>query len=209
MTELAGAAVNEFAPDDATDASGPIPRVGATIRALRTAKGLTLQDLAASSGVSAGMLSQVERDRANPSLRVLTQIRLALGAPISALFEAAPPPPEDPGFVRRAARRPWLELGYISKELLSPGGPENLQFMILHIPPLGTSGDQPLIYPAEKGGMVLEGELLLTVDGQQARLQEGDSFLFDRDHKHSFRNPNERSARVLWIMGAVAVARNL
>ena len=201
--------MDEFAPVDAIEAEHSIPRVGATIRALRLAKGLTLQDLAATSGVSAGMLSQVERDRANPSLRVLTQIRLALGAPISALFEQPPPPPDDPPFIRRAARRPWLELGYISKELLSPGGPENLQFMILHIPPLGTSGDQPLVYPAEKGGMVLEGELVLTVAGQQSRLQQGDSFLFDRDHPHTFRNPATRSARVLWIMGAVAVARNL
>lgn len=201
--------MDDFAPLDPIETAGSIPRVGATIRALRLARGFTLQELAAASGVSAGMLSQVERDRANPSLRVLSQIRLALGAPISALFEQAYTPPEDPPFVRRAARRPWLELGYISKELLSPGGPQTLQFMILHIPALGTSGDQALVYPAEKGGMVLEGELLLTVAGQEARLQEGDSFLFDRDHPHAFRNPNRHSARVLWIMGAVPVERNL
>lgn len=201
--------MDKFAPADVVETVDPIPRVGATIRGLRLAKGLTLQDLATASGVSAGTLSQVERDRANPSLRVLTQIRLALGAPIGALFEQPSYAPGDPGFVRRAARRPWLELGYISKELLSPGGPQNLQFMILHIPPLGTSGDQPLVYPAEKGGMVLEGELLLTVAGKEARLLEGDSFLFDRDDPHAFRNPAERSARVLWIMGAVPVERNL
>jgi transcriptional regulator with XRE-family HTH domain len=170
---------------------------------------MTLQALAMASGVSAGMLSQIERDQANPSLRILSQLRTALGAPISALFEEPVPPPQDPGFVRRAANRPWLDLGYMSKELLSPGGPQNLQFMILHIPPLGTSGGKPMSYPAEKGGLVLEGELMLTVGETEARLREGDSFLFDSLHPHSFRNPLDQPARVLWIMGAVPVEKNL
>jgi transcriptional regulator with XRE-family HTH domain len=193
---------------DLEDATA-IPRVGATIRSLRQAKGMTLQALATASGVSAGMLSQIERDLANPSLRVLSQVRNALGAPISALFEEPPPVAKDPAFVRRADMRPWLELGYISKELLSPGGPQNLQFMILHIPPRGTSGAQPLSYPAEKGGMVLEGQLVLSVNGQEALLREGDSFLFDSLHPHAFRNPLETEARVLWIMGAVPVETRL
>ena len=198
---------DRLAPEDAT----AIPRVGAIIRSLRQAKGMTLQALATVSGVSSGMLSQIERDLANPSLRVLSQVRNALGAPISALFEEPPPAPaaQDPAFVRRADMRPWLELGYISKELLSPGGPQNLQFMILHVPPRGTSGAQPLSYPAEKGGMVLEGQLVLSVNDQEALLKEGDSFLFDSLHPHTFRNPLDAEARVLWIMGAVPVETRL
>lgn len=187
----------------------PVPRVGATIRALRLQNGMTLNALAVASGVSAGMLSQIERDLANPSLRVLSQVRNALGAPISALFAETLPAAKEASFVRRADKRPWLELGYISKELLSPGGPQNLQFMILHIPPRGTSGAEPLSYPAEKGGMVLEGQLVLSVNGEEALLQEGDSFLFDSLHPHSFVNPLDRGARVLWIMGAVPVATRL
>ena len=74
--------------------------------------------------------------------------------------------------------------------------------MILHIPGFGSS-DKPMSYPAEKGGMVLEGELVLTVGGVAAHLQEGDSFLFDSMDPHSFRNPLKTPARILWIMGAV------
>lgn len=170
---------------------------------------MSLQELAVASGVSVGMLSQIERDRANPSLRVLTQIRHALGAPINALFTDEPQPLPDPDFVRRANRRPTLELGYLSKELLSSGPPHNLQFMILHITPHGTSGDQPLSYPAEKGGMVLEGELWLKVGEEEAHLLEGDSFLFDSALPHSFRNPTDAIVKVLWIIGAVRVDRHL
>ncbi len=161
------------------------------------------------SGVSVGMLSQIERNRANPSLRLMTQIRIALGVTLSELFEDAPPPPSDPPFVRRVDRRGRLELGYLSKELLSPAAPHNLQFMILHIPPHGTSGDKPLSYPAEKGGMVLQGSLVLTVKHQEVLLHEGDSFLFDSLDPHSFRNPADEPAQVLWIIGAVRIERQV
>jgi transcriptional regulator with XRE-family HTH domain len=186
----------------APDRPDAMPHVGRAIRALRHGKGMTLQQLAIAAGVSVGMLSQIERDQANPSLRILSQLRTALGAPISALFEEPRAVPQDAAFVRRAANRPWLDLGYLKKELLSPGGPQSLKFMILHIPPLGSS-DKPMSYPAEKGGMVLEGELVLTVAGTEARLQEGDSFLFNSLDPHSFRNPLQQPARVLWIMGAM------
>ena len=185
--------------------TGAMPHVGRAIRALRHGKGMTMQELAIAAGVSVGMLSQIERDQANPSLRILSQLRTALGAPISALFEEPRSTSQDASFVRRADHRPWLDLGYLRKELLSPGGPQSLKFMILHIPPLGSS-DKPMSYPAEKGGMVLEGEIVLTVAGTAARLQEGDSFLFDSMDPHSFRNPLETPARVLWIMSAVPVS---
>lgn len=205
--------LDQTGPEDEADAppaaTPDMPRVGEAIRRLRQAKPMTLQELALAAGVSVGMLSQIERDRANPSLRLLTQIRTALGASVSALFDEAPVPRADPTFVRRADQRPWLEFGYLSKELLSPGAPHNLQFMVLHIPPHGTSGGQPLSYPAEKGGMILEGELLLKVKDEETTLREGDSFLFDSLLPHSFRNPTDALTRVLWIIGAVPVERHL
>ncbi len=201
---------DQLAPEDDAAPLVGMPRVGETIRRLRQARTMTLQELALASGVSVGMLSQVERDRANPSLRVLTQIRLALGVSVSALFEDAEPQvAADPDFVRRADHRGWLELGYLSKELLSPRNPDHLQFMILHIPPGGTSGGRLMPYPAEKGGMVLEGALELTVKNQTALLREGDSFFFDSLDPHGFRNPTDATARVLWIIGAVQTERHL
>jgi len=186
-----------------------VPRLGATLKRLRRGNGMSLQDLATTSGVSLGMLSQIERDLANPSLRVLTRICNAVGSPISALFPEMANEASDPAFVRRATRRPKLELGYLSKELLSSGTPHNLQVMILHIPPNGSSGDQPLTYPAEKAGMVLEGEFVLKIGEEQALLHEGDSFAFDSARPHSFRNPTNVETKVLWVIGAVAVDRHL
>jgi transcriptional regulator with XRE-family HTH domain len=197
-------------PEESDSASeGSAPSVGTVIRRLRREKGMSLQDLAQASGVSVGMLSQVERDLTNPSIRVVTGIRRALGAEVSDLFQEPPKVPQDPEFVRRASRRPRLEFAQLSKELLSSGGNHNLQFMILHIQPGGSSGDSPLRYPAEKGGMILSGALILKVGNDEAHLAEGDSFVFDSSQPHSFRNPLSEVTKVLWIIGAVPLDRHL
>jgi transcriptional regulator with XRE-family HTH domain len=192
------------APAEAAPAS-----VGRVIRRLRREKGMSLQELAQASGVSVGMLSQVERDITNPSIRVVTGIRRALGAEVSDLFQEPPKVQHDPDFVRRASRRPRLEFAQLSKELLSSGGNHNLQFMILHVQPGGSSGDSPLRYPAEKGGLVLSGSLILKVGESEAHLAEGDSFVFDSSQPHSFRNPLAEVTKVLWIIGAVPLDRHL
>jgi transcriptional regulator with XRE-family HTH domain len=196
---------------DGADKPPPIPgSVGAMIRKSRQEARISLQTLAGLSGVSVGMLSQVERDLVNPSLRVLTSIRNALGLPASAFFqEIEKPAARDPMFVRRAKQRPRLELGYISKELLSAGTPHNLQLMILHIPAGSSSGDKPMRYQAEKAGLVMEGEFILRVADEEAHLKEGDSFLFDSSLPHSFTNPGTAAAKVLWIIGSISVDRHV
>lgn len=192
----------ENAAPDGGDAAR-VPKLGATIRRLRLANGLTLQELAERSGVSVGMLSQLERDRANPSLRVLSQVRDALGASMSALFaDSEAPLSGDPGFVCRAGQRPLLDVGYLFQEILAVGSPGGMQMTLLHLPPGADAGGHSLVVATEKGGLVLEGAFLLSVDGSEALLGPGDSFLFDGTLPHSFRNPENRPAKVLWVMSA-------
>ena len=186
-----------------------VPLIGGAIRRLRKQKGMSIQNLADASGVSVGMLSQIERDRANPSLRVITSIREALEVPVSALFDEMPAAVKDPEFVRRAANHPLLDLGSMRKELLSPRDQRTLQFMVLELDPHATTGDKPVSYAALKGGMVLEGELELKVGDEEATLHAGDSFLFDGTKPHSFRNPKSKSVRILWIIVTVGQERHL
>jgi len=199
------------------DADGAVSKtaqhqLGGTLRRLRHEKGMSLQELAGRSGVSVGMISQIERDLANPSMRVLTAIRRALNVPIQEMFGEHPQEQGkavDPPFVRRLEDRPHIDLGSLKKELLTSGGHHNLQIMILKIDPGGESGNTALSYPAEKGGLVLSGELVLKVGGQEARLKQGDSFVFDSVLPHSFRNTSDRPAEILWIIGAVQFDRHL
>jgi uncharacterized cupin superfamily protein len=95
------------------------------------------------------------------------------------------------------------------KELLSPSIAQDLQFMMLILPPGGNSGDQALSYACEKAGMVMEGTLLLKVGDQDTTLAEGDSFQFWGATPHSFFNPGRVPAKVLWIIGKTLLERHL
>lgn len=188
-----------------------VPHVGRMIRKLRKSRKLSISELAEQAGVSVGLLSQIERDVANPSLKTLTRIRHALRVPLSALFDESGSTPDTPDFVRRSRGRPKFDLGpeFMTKELLSSSQARTLQFMILHIPPGGSSGPQPLSYPSEKVGLVLEGEILLNVDGIEAALANGDAFQFDGIKPHTFRNSGASMARILLVIGQTPTERHL
>lgn len=190
----------------------PGQNLGQNLRALRKAKGLSLQALAAASGVSVGMISQVERGLANPSMRVLTSLRRALNISMQELFGETPgarPVAADPAFVRRRDQRPKIDLETLQKELLTPSDRQNLQIMILRLAPGGESGGRALSYPAEKGGLVLSGRVVLSVDGEAVELNTGDSFVFDSALPHWLRNMGDVPTEVLWIIGAVQFDRHL
>ncbi|WP_181147181.1 cupin domain-containing protein [Burkholderia multivorans] len=201
---------------------GPnIPKIGPAVKRLRTEKGLSLKELSERSGVSTGMLSRIERNLANPSLRVMTQIRHALGAAAGALFSdsiAQPAPPVvrvvpssvgSSSFICKQEQRPQLDFGYMRKELLTPRSSVGMQMMILSIPPQGASGSEPFRYPAEKAGLMLEGEMILTVGNEKYMLEEGDSFLFDGSLAHTVSNPGDVPCKVLWIIGAVSSGQHI
>lgn len=71
---------------DAAPTLSPEALVGAQVRALRTALGMTLADLAAAAGLSQGMLSKVENGQTSPSLATLSAIAGALNMPLGSLF---------------------------------------------------------------------------------------------------------------------------
>lgn len=200
-------------PDRQTAQRDPMSteiRIGETLRELRRKQGLSLQNLAGLSGVSVGMISQVERGLANPSVRILTALRRALNIPMQELFgQDGAKMADTPDHVRRKADRKVIDLGGIRKELLTPPNQTHLQLTILHLEPGAETGGRAMSYPAEKGGIVLEGTINLQLDDQTTPLETGDSFVFDSARPHSLSNIGALPARVLWIIGAVQFDRHL
>jgi len=170
--------------------------VGQRLRQIRRVQHLSLKTLAARAEVSVGMISQIERDQVNPSIRVLEKLRLALHVPLSALLEdggATTPAqglPLTQEFVRRADQRPQFRVGDkgLMKELLSPPGNHNLQVMTILLP------------AHTRSELVLEGAIALTVAHHQTLLNAGDSFQFSSAIPHGVANPTDAPARVLWII---------
>ena len=173
--------------------------LGARVRALREAMNLSLRELAVRSGVSAPMLSQVERGETSPTLQVATRIAHGLELRLSQLLRL------DEGgavsIVRAAERR----AGGVSDserypghvyEILTPPLPGQRAELSRHtLAPgavTGGPGDPPMHEPGSReSALVQEGTVVLHCDGASYALAPGDCVTFDADLPHHFENPTD------------------
>ena len=190
--------------DPAPDATAVGPAMGARMKALRDSMGLSLRDLAERSGVSAPMLSQVERGETSPTLAVAAKIAAGLELTLSQLLRL------DEGehvvVLRRAERRPSASAGHTVEELTPPLPGQRADVSLHRLEPgaaTGGPGDPPLHEPGSREtAIVLGGSLVLVIDGASQALGEGDTVTFDADLPHHFENSGEDEAELLAVVAA-------
>jgi XRE family transcriptional regulator, regulator of sulfur utilization len=166
--------------------------------------GFSLRDLAERSGVSAPMLSQVERGETSPTLAVAEKIAGGLELTLSQLLRL------DEGehvAVSRAGERRRYERGGHRFEELTPPLPGQRADVSLHTLKAGaTTGgpdDPPMHEPGSREtAVILTGVVALIVDGTRHELRTGDSVTFDADLPHHFENEGEEQARFLAVIAA-------
>jgi transcriptional regulator with XRE-family HTH domain len=182
----------------------PSTTIGSRIRALREAMGFSLRDLAERSGVSAPMLSQVERGETSPTLAVAVKIAAGLELTLSQLLRL------DEGqhvALSRAGHRRQSRRGGHRFEELTPPLPGQRADVSLHtLEPGATTGgreDPPMHEPGSREtAVVLAGALALVVDGSRHDLGEGDSVTFDADLPHHFENEGFEPTRFVAVIAA-------
>jgi transcriptional regulator with XRE-family HTH domain len=179
--------------------------VGARVKALREAMGLSLRDLADRSRVSAPMLSQVERGETSPTLAVAAKIAGGLELSLSQLLRLD----EGDGVsvVRADARLLGARADGHRYEVLTPPVPGQRAEVSLHTLAAGSAtggpGDPPIHEPGSREtAVVLEGELRLVCDGVAHELGGGDAVTFDADLPHHFENPGRREAQFMSVIAA-------
>jgi transcriptional regulator with XRE-family HTH domain len=176
--------------------------LGRKIRQLRLQAGLTLKSLARTVGVSQSLISQVERGLASPSITTLRRLAGALGVPIAALFlgdEGASSGETDTLgrrlVVRRGERKrlhvPRSKVGY---ELLTPDLKRRIEFLWIEYEPGSATHPAPMAHAGEENAVCLEGSVIVTIDGQEFVLTEGDSISFDSGRPHQVENRTENRA---------------
>ena len=173
--------------------------VGKEIKRLRKLRELTLEQLASASGVSAGLLSQVERGQGNPSFNTLVQVAHALGIPVARLVagEQLSSP-----VVRRDERR-QLSLGdgkLVLAEMLTPRLDSALEAIRIVTEPGYSSQDTPFVHDGEEFGIVLEGTHAVNVGGVHYVLQAGDSISYSSTIPHWYENPGDVTSVSLWVV---------
>jgi transcriptional regulator with XRE-family HTH domain len=182
--------------------SRTLVEMGQRLRDLRRRRGLTLQALSEESGVSTGMISQMERGVSSPSIRTLQRIAEALEMPIGWFFSDGPKSLDTPPWVLRCRDRRSLAFGNntITKEILSPAGEGAIELLYVTIQPGGSSGEAAYTHLGEDAGLVLEGSMWLQVNGERCLLNSGDAFRFPSTLPHRFDNPGPGRAVILWAV---------
>jgi XRE family transcriptional regulator, regulator of sulfur utilization len=181
-----------------------IAAVGPRVKALREAMDLSLRDLSERSGVSAPMLSQVERGETSPTLQIAARIASGLELRLSQLLRL-----DEEGtvsIVRRGEGRRGGTRGH-AYEVLTPPLPGLRAELTRHtLRPgavTGGPGDPPRHEPGARETAVVEaGALTLHVDGAEHDLATGDTVTFDADLPHHFANHSKEEAVLLAIVSA-------
>lgn len=188
----------------ATAADPTIARIGPRIKALREGLDLSLRDLAGRSGVSAPMLSQVERGETSPTLQVAARIAGGLELKLSQLLRL------DEGgavsVVKAGDGRTGGTDGH-AYEILTPPLPGQRAEVSRHrLAPgaaTGGPGDPPMHEAGARETAIVEtGTVALLIDGERHALTAGDSVTFDADLPHHFENHGKEEAVLLAVVSA-------
>ena len=178
----------------------PLPTtLGADLRALRKARGLTLSAVALALGRSVGWMSQVERDLSQPSIDELRELARLFDVPLSIFFgEAQAPTAERGRIVRAAGRRSIGSAEGLSEALLSPD--LTGAFEVVHsVFAAGAASTETVERPTEELGVLTTGRLDLTIGKETYDIGPGDSFRI-RGEPYSWVNPHAQDATALWVI---------
>lgn len=184
----------------ATSLDDPAVLLGAAIRAARS-DSKTVNELAKAAGISAGLLSQIERGMGNPSYRTLHKLADALGIRIGDLLEAASPGNDAARIVRRDERT-RIQFGSegLVYELLTPNLRGRLEMLQTSIPAGFSNERNPFVHAGEECVLVIDGQLTIDVAGERDVLTAGDAITIDATKPHWWHNHTNRPAL---IVGAV------
>jgi len=173
--------------------------LGQQLREARLRKDWTLETLSEKSGLSAGFLSQVERGLSTLSIVSLSAICRALELPIGGLFSASGPLDREAARFTRSQDQLQIQIGQspIAYRYLSSQLPDDpiIELLIAEFPPGMQQSDSR--HEGRELGYVLEGRLLLSVEGSERELSPGDSYRLSPSEPHGYRTPEDTGAKVL------------
>jgi transcriptional regulator with XRE-family HTH domain len=179
------------------------PALAALLREARKSKDLSLKDVADATGLSIGLISQIERGLTTPSMRSLRQIADAVGVSVSSLF--ARTDAEDAGESRHITRkhmRRVLNLDSIGMhmEIMTPEEGTPIQAFVAYLLPGGMSGTEFDSHIGHEFGIIIDGQLELFLGPQRYLLNPGDSFSFNSQTPHRYVNSGPTMTYIHWII---------
>lgn len=165
--------------------------VGGRLKVARVTRNLSQRELATRAGVTNGMISMIEQNKHSPSVATLNRLTDALGLSFADFF-ALDLLSSPQVFYGTKDLLPLTE-GKVTFRVVA-GERRDKAVQILHevYEPGGDTGSEMLTHRGEEGGIVLEGEIELTVGDDQRILKSGDAYYFESTVPHRFRNASKK-----------------
>lgn len=196
-------------------------RIGARLRAERQRKGMTVRDIARRIGVSPSLISQIERDKVNPSVSTLWGFVTVLGLTMGDLFaDVEPPPGVEPvtppptgGPVTAPGSRAVINLeSGVHWERLTAGRDPLVEFVSVVYPPGAESCDEQSLmrHGGKEYGYVVRGRLGVRIGFDEYELGTGMAVSFDSSAPHRLWAIGDEPAEAIWVVvGRQGDARDL
>jgi len=184
--------------------------IGERLESLRREHRYSIRKLADRAGVSASLISDVERGKVEPSISTLKRLAAALGTTLMYFFSE--PEKSSHRVVRASERevidnlkspvgeiRAGLKTGGVRYELASPDQSETIEAIYGRYDVGASTGDEPYTHEGEEWGMVLKGRLKVWVGDEIHFLDPGDSIWFPSTLPHRMQNVADVPTEYVWI----------
>ncbi len=175
--------------------------LGKRVKKLRADRGWSLEELAAASGVSRSMLSEIERERANPTLSVTYRIARAFGMGLQEIIESADSASSIQTIRATDKSQIYRADKFCQIRTLSPLNLEkDVEFYELRLPVGGALRSKPHVDGTREFLTVEEGSVSLDSGHSHEDLGKGDSATYRADVKHEIVNTGKREAIVFLVV---------
>lgn len=176
--------------------------LGRRVKKLRTDRGWSLEELAAASGVSRSMLSEIEREKANPTLTVAFRIARAFGLTLQELIESAEAGASKIQVIRATDRaQVYRSDKQCEIRTLSPLNLEkDVEFYEVNLRPGGALRSQPHFEGTREFLTVEEGSVRIDSGDDHDELSKGDSGTYRADVPHAIVNTGKGEALVFLVV---------
>ncbi len=171
--------------------------IGENIKKIRLSKKLTIKEVSDKANITKSLLSQIENNKANPSLKTLYALADTLKTPIGKFFDQEE---TDASPVVKASERRILETnnGVKFHSLTPQYSNHSLEFLYNVFSKDSTTGEY-YSHAGEECGYVLKGKLKVEWDSKEFILEEGDSIILDSTKPHKITNIDDGESIAIWV----------
>lgn len=174
--------------------------VGSKIKTIRKKKNMSIASLASQSGISAGMISQIENRKVVPSITVMWKIAKTLGVNIGYFFDETIDQLPNPVVRKDERKKILIGKSKCLYEMLTPDLNRKIEYLLITLEAKSEKTRDFVNHEGEECGYVIQGVLKVHLQDTVYDLYEGDSISFNSNIPHYFENAGEGKCISIWAM---------